>query len=261
MSAARDGSSLAGRAAIVTGSSTGIGAATARELAARGATVAVCSRSLERAERVVAEIQRAGGEALAVAADLTEPGGSEHVVEQTLNELGRLDILVNNAGMPMVAESTALSVDALRQTLELNLVAPFRCSQAAARHMLAAGQGVIINVGSVLAHAGMARRAAYAAAKHGLLGLTRSLSAEWAAGGVRVVSVDPGYVETDLMADGIRSGVVDAGALTSRMPLGRVARPEEIAGVVAFVASDAASYLTGTGILVDGGWTADVGGR
>jgi 3-oxoacyl-[acyl-carrier protein] reductase len=259
VSAAGDASSLAGRAAIVTGSSTGIGAATARELAARGATVAVCSRSLERAERVTAEIERAGGAALAIAADLTAPGGSEAVVERTLEALGRIDILVNNAGMPMVAESTALSVDDLRQTLELNLVAPFRCSQAAARHMLAARTGVIINLGSVLAHAGMARRAAYAAAKHGLLGLTRSLAAEWAAGGVRVVSVDAGYVETDLLTEGLRSGVVDAGALTSRTPLGRVARPEEIAAVVAFVASDAASYVTGTGILVDGGWTADAG--
>jgi NAD(P)-dependent dehydrogenase (short-subunit alcohol dehydrogenase family) len=251
--------SLDGRIAIVTGSSTGIGAATARELAAHGATVAVCSRSLERAERVAADIERGGGRAIAVAADLTATGGPEHVVDETIRALGAIDILVNSAGMPMVAESTALDAADLRRTLELNVVAPFRVSQAAGRHMLEAARGVIINVGSVLAHVGMPRRAAYAAAKHGLLGLTRSLAAEWAPRGVRVVSVDPGYVQSDLLTEAVRSGAVDASAMTARTPIGRVAQPQEVAAVVAFLATDAASYITGTGLLVDGGWTAHAG--
>jgi NAD(P)-dependent dehydrogenase (short-subunit alcohol dehydrogenase family) len=252
--------SLVGRVAIVTGSSAGIGAAIARELAACGATVVVNARSRDTAQPVADAIVRDGGRAVAIPADLIEAGAAEGLIERTVEDLGAVDILVNNAGMPMVAESVNLTDDDLRRTLELNLVAPFSCARAAARHMLPAGRGVIVNLGSVMGHVGMPRRAAYAAAKHGLAGITKVLAAEWAGRGIRVLSVDPGYVATEMVRESMRNGGFDPAVLQERTPAGRIAEPEEIARVVAFLASDAASYVTGSGVLVDGGWIAYGGG-
>jgi NAD(P)-dependent dehydrogenase (short-subunit alcohol dehydrogenase family) len=247
---------LQGRVAVVTGSSSGIGAATARELAARGASVVVNSRDRTRADVVAGAIEQAGGRALSVAADLTEPDGPAQLVEQAIERFGTIDVLVNNAGKGMVADSAELSADALRGVLELDLIAPFRCAQAVQPHMRAAGRGVIVNVGSVFGHFGMPQRAAYCAAKHGLGGLTKVLATEWAEHGIRVVSVDPGYVATELVTQNMRSGAFDAADLRRRTPLGRLGEPEEMGRVIAFLASDAASYVTGSQLLVDGGWTA-----
>jgi NAD(P)-dependent dehydrogenase (short-subunit alcohol dehydrogenase family) len=244
------------RVALVTGATSGIGLATALELAAQGAQVVVASRDEGRARAAAESVERAGAQALAVAGDLTAPGGPEQVVEHGFAWRGRLDVLVNNAGMPMAADSVELTADDLRATLELDLVAPFLCARAAGRRMLSAGRGVIVNVGSVASHLGMPRRAAYVAAKHGLAGLTRTLAAEWGPLGVRVVSVDPGYAATERVRGRVRSGELDDATMVAGTPLGRLAEPEEIARVIAFLASDAASYVTGAGVLVDGGWTA-----
>ena len=247
---------LTGRVALVTGSSSGIGKATALELSGRGVSVAVHSRSLARADRVVEEISRRGGEAVALAADLQEPEAACELVEQAGDRLGRIDVLVNNAGRSVVSESDQLPAAEWRSALELMLTAPFLCARAFARQLPAERDGVIINVASILGHVGLPRRAAYVAAKHGLIGLTRALACEWAERGIRVISIDPAYVSTDLVEESMRDGSFDRKSIEGRTPLGRLADPEEIARVVCFLASEEASYVSGSNVLVDGGWTA-----
>jgi 3-oxoacyl-[acyl-carrier protein] reductase len=250
---------LSGRVAIVTGSSSGIGRAIAGELARRRMSVVVTSRSPERAAATAAAIEREGGTALGVAAELTEPDAPAALVERSLDAFGRLDALVNNAGAGQVADSETLALADWQRIIDLDLSAPFRCAQAAARPMLAAGRGVIVNVSSLLGHLGLARRAAYGAAKHGLEGLTKTLAVEWARRGVRVVSVAPAYVATELLAGTSKAGGFTLEEVAHRTPLGRLAAPEEVARVVAFLVSDDASYVTGSSVLVDGGWIADGG--
>lgn len=249
------------RVALVTGSSSGIGRAIAVELARRGVSVVVTSRSAERAATVAGAIAEEGGRAVGVAADVTAPGAAIALVDGALAAFGRLDVLVNNAGAGQVAASEDVELDAFRRIVELDLVAPFACAQAAARVMLRAGRGVIVNVSSLTGHTGLARRAAYTAAKHGLEGLTKTLAAEWSPRGVRVVSVAPGYVATELLAGTMASGGFTEDDIAGRTPLGRLAQPEEVARVVAFLASDDASYITGSSVLVDGGWLGDGGWR
>ena len=250
---------LAGRVAIVTGSSSGIGRAVAAELAGRGMTVVVTSRSHERARATAAAIEDDGGTALGVAVELTDEDGPAALVERTLEAFGRVDVLVNNAGAGQVGDSETLAVEDWQRIIDLDLTAPFRCAQAAARPMLAAGRGVIVNISSLTGHIGLARRAAYTAAKHGLEGLTKTLGVEWARRGVRVMSVAPAYVDTELLAGTSKAGGFTLDDVARRTPLGRLAEPREVARVVAFLASDEASYLTGSSVLVDGGWLADGG--
>jgi len=218
--------------------------------------VVVTSRSDERAR---ATADALGEGAVGVGVELTEPGAPEALVERALQELGRLDVLVNNAGAGQVADSATLEPAEWQRIIDLDLTAPFRCSQAAARPMLAAGRGVIVNISSLLGHIGMPRRAAYAAAKHGLEGLTKVLGVEWAARGVRVVSVSPAYVATELLERTSSAGGFTLDDVAGRTPLRRLAEPEEVARVVAFLATDEASFVTGSSVRVDGGWLADGG--
>ena len=241
--------------AIITGSSDGIGLATARHLAKLGAAVVVNSRSQERAEDVARALRDEGLRATGIGADLATPAGVEHLIAQTLAAYGTVDVLVNNAGRPSVAPAEDLDIDAWRAVIDLNLTAPFLCAQLAGRVMLAKGNGVIVNVGSVFSRLGMPGRVAYAASKHGLDGLTATLGAEWGPRGVRVVSVNAGYTATGLVQRAMSIGGFSEEDIARRTPLGRLATPEEIAEVIAFVASDAASYVNGTHIYADGGWT------
>ncbi len=250
---------LTSRVAIVTGSSSGIGRAIATELSARGMSVVVTSRSAQRAQATAAAIEEQGGTALGVAVQLTDPDAPAALVARALEAFGRLDVLVNNAGAGQVADSQTLALADWQRIIDLDLSAPFRCAQAAAGPMLAAGRGVIVNVSSLAGHAGLPRRAAYGAAKHGLEGLTKTLAVEWARRGVRVVSVAPAYVATELLAGTSKAGGFTLAEVAQRTPIGRLAEPEEVARVVAFLVSDDASYVTGSSVLVDGGWIADGG--
>lgn len=242
---------LSGRRALVTGSTRGIGRAVAEAMAAAGARVAVTSRDAAAAQAVAAEL---GGGAVGLGADLTREDGPSTLVGAAVEVLGGLDVLVNNAGMAMVAGAVELSPADWRRTIELDLSAVFFCAREAARFMLAQGSGAIVNVSSIQAFTPLARRVAYATAKAGVVGMTRALAAEWAPT-VRVNAVAPGYVETQMVEELVRAGRLDAGAVAARTPLGRMARPEEIAAAVVFLASDAASYVTGETLMVDGGWT------
>jgi NAD(P)-dependent dehydrogenase (short-subunit alcohol dehydrogenase family) len=246
---------LAGRTALVTGSTRGIGRAIAEALAAAGARVAVNSRDAEAAGETAAAI---GGGAVGIAADLGTEGGPSSLVGAALQALGRMDVLVNNAGVAMAADSLELSRSDWRRTLEVDLNAVFFCSQEAARHMMASGSGSIVNIASVQAFAPLARRVAYATAKAGVVGMTKSLAAEWAPT-IRVNAVAPGYVATPMVEDLVRAGRVDPDAVAARTPMRRMARPEEVAAAVLFLASEAASYVTGETLMVDGGWTSWAG--
>jgi NAD(P)-dependent dehydrogenase (short-subunit alcohol dehydrogenase family) len=241
--------------AIVTGSSDGIGLATARRLAELGAAVVINSRSQERADAVVRSLCDDGLRATAVGADLGSAAGVERLIAGAIAAYGTIDVLVNNAGIPSVVPAEDLSVEDWRAVLDLNLTAPFLCAQAAGRIMLAKGKGVIVNVGSVFSRLGMPGRVAYSVSKHGLDGLTATLGVEWGPRGVRVVSVNAGYTATALVQRAMSTGRFSDDDIARRTPLGRLASPAEVANVIAFVVSDAASYVNATQIYVDGGWT------
>jgi 3-oxoacyl-[acyl-carrier protein] reductase len=242
------------RVAVVTGSSAGIGLAVARRLASSGAFVVVNSRDRDRAEAAARLLPPE--QVLAVAADVREPESVERLFEAAIAGFGHVDILVNNAGVPSAAPSEELALEAWQTVLDTNLTAAFLCSQAAARHMLPRGDGTIVNLASLWAHLGMPGRAAYAAAKHGLVGLTKVLAAEWGPRGVRVLSVSPGYTETDFVRGLAERGQIELESVIGRTPLRRLAQPEEVADLIAFLASDRASFVNGSDMVVDGGWTA-----
>jgi NAD(P)-dependent dehydrogenase (short-subunit alcohol dehydrogenase family) len=245
---------LEGRVAVVTGSSAGIGLAVALRLSELGASIVVNSRSEDRA-RAAAERLR-GRPVQVVAADVTDADDCERLITSAIDTFGGLDILVNNAGVPLAGASTEISPDAWRATLETNLTGPFLCAQSAARHMLKHERGVIVNVSSIWGHLGLPERAGYCATKHGLIGLTKVLASEWGPRGVRVLSVDPGYVETDFVIGLKESGRIDEANVLRRTPLRRMAQPHEVADLIGYLVSDRASYVNGSNIVIDGGWTA-----
>jgi 3-oxoacyl-[acyl-carrier protein] reductase len=241
----------AGRVALVTGGGRGIGAAIARRLAADGAAVAVnYVAHAAAADATVAAITAAGGRALAIGFDVGDPEGVRGGVARVVDALGGLDILVNNAGITRDALVLRLKEEDWEAVLRTDLTGVFLCTKAAARVMLKAGGGRIVNVTSVVAEIGNAGQAAYAAAKAGVIGFTKAVARELAGRNITVNAVAPGLVATEL-SDGISDGRRDAYRLA--IPLGRDADRAEIAGAVAYLTSPDAAYVTGHVLRVNGG--------
>jgi 3-oxoacyl-[acyl-carrier protein] reductase len=244
-------SALAGKVAVVTGSSRGIGRAIALELARHGASVVINYHSnASAAEEVVALIREQGGQAVAVQADVSSAGQAEHLVEATLEAYGTVDILVNNAGITRDTLLMRMSEEDWDAVLDTNLKGAFHCVKAVQRTFLRKRGGRIISISSVAGVMGNAGQANYAAAKAGLIGFTKSVARELGSRNITANAVAPGFVETD-MTNALPEGVIEAAR--AQIPLGRLGQPEDVAALVAFLASDAAAYITGQVICVDGG--------
>ena len=241
-----------GRAALVTGGGRGIGQAIALRLAQDGIAVAVNYRgSAEAAAETVRRIEEAGGKAIALAGNVADAAESTKLIADTVAQFGRLDILVNNAGITRDNLTMRMSEDDWDAVLTTNLKGAFLCSKAALRHLLKAREaGRIISISSVVGLLGNAGQANYAAAKAGLIGLTKSLAKEIASRGVTVNAVAPGFIATD-MTSGLSAEVQELAM--KAIPLGSFGTPQDIAETVAFLASPAARYITGQVISVDGG--------
>jgi 3-oxoacyl-[acyl-carrier protein] reductase len=241
---------FSGKVALVTGAGRGIGKAIAGALAGSGAAVAVNDIDAASAERTAGELGRG---ARAFPADVADPGAVARLVEDVIVHYGRLDILVNNAGIEPKAPILELSIDDWQRTLDVNLSAAFYTSQAAGRVMRAAGGGAIVNIASIAGHnIPLPNRASYVASKAGLVGFTRECAREFAAYGIRVNAVCPGVIETEMTAES-RGNAAQVEKWLADIPQGRLGQPPDVAGLVLFLCSDGAAYLTGQAINVDGG--------
>jgi NAD(P)-dependent dehydrogenase (short-subunit alcohol dehydrogenase family) len=255
-------SDMSNKVALVTGASSGIGRATAKLFAEQGAQVVVAARRQDELDSLVAEIESGGGAATAIQTDVAVAAEVERMVEHSIKTYGRLDYAVNNAGIEgRFAGITELTEADWDQVLGINLKGTFLGMQHQARAMLATGNGgAIVNVGSVNSFLGFATGAAYCTSKHGLIGLTTSVSAELASQGIRVNLVCPGIVDTPMhqrLRRDIGDEIYDQGVLPS-VHLKRAGQPEEIARAIVFLCSDEASYITGTTLTPDGGLTLTV---
>ena len=248
---------LDGRTALVTGAGRGIGRACALALAQAGAEVWLVARTKDEVEQAAAEIRAAGGRAHAARLDVTQPKS----FSQFVDAMPALDVLVNNAGTNIPEPFVEVSEAHLDQLLGLNVRAAFLCAQAAAKKMLEAPDrasrgGVIINMSSQMGHVGAVNRSVYCLTKHALEGLTKAMALELAPRGIRVVSVAPTFIETPMYRKMKEAKPEFAQWVSERIPAGRVGQPEDVAAAVVFAASPAASLITGTSLIVDGGWTA-----
>jgi NAD(P)-dependent dehydrogenase (short-subunit alcohol dehydrogenase family) len=250
------------KVALITGASSGIGRATALAFAAKGASVVLAARRQEELDSLVAEIEAGGGKATAIKTDVSKAQDVEQMVAHALATFGRLDYAINNAGIEgRVASIVDLPEDDWDKVLDINLKGNYLCLRYEARAMLDGGRGgAIINIGSVNSFLGLGGGAAYVASKHGQVGLTSSASAELAPHGIRVNIICPGFVDTPMhqRIRGIIGDEIFDQGLVPQVHLRRVGRPEEIASAILYLCSDEASFITGTTLTPDGGFTMTV---
>ncbi len=246
---------LEGKVAIVTGGARGIGAATAEALCREGASVVVTD-VLDDAGRAFAEkLAAAGRRARYAHLDVSDPAGWERLVAETVRDLGRLDILVNNAGIASMADVEEETPEGWARTIAIDQSGVWLGMRAAAPHLRGAGGGAIVNVSSIFGTVGgFGGSAAYHAAKGAIRTLTKNAAIRYAKDGIRVNSIHPGFIETPMIAP--VKGTPSEQAILAATPLGRIGRPEEIGDVIAFLCGPRASYMTGSEVYVDGGWTA-----
>jgi NAD(P)-dependent dehydrogenase (short-subunit alcohol dehydrogenase family) len=256
---------LAGRVAVITGASSGVGAAAARLFAREGAQVVAVARRRELLEDVIAEIRCAGGEGAVVVADLAAGEGAEQAFAGALDAFGRVDVLVNNAGAghsyglarPGAMDPVHTTTPALwDEVLAINLSSAFRLTRLVVPDMQARGSGSIVNVTSIAGYTGLADAHAYTAAKAGLINLTRSLAIAYARDGIRSNAIAPGSIDTPMVRPATLERFADEEARWQLAPMGRPATPEEVAYACLFFASDESSYCNGSVLAVDGGVTA-----
>lgn len=247
---------LNGKVAIVTGSTRGIGKAIAVRFAKEGAKVVVNGVSdIKKCEDVVKEIKKFGGEAISILADVSKRADVEKMISETVKKFGRLDIIVNNAGILDMTEFLELKEETWDRILAVDLKGTFLCMQTAAKQMIKQRKGgKIINIASIAGFVGFNRLAHYCAAKAGVVELTKEVAIELAPHKINVNAIAPGAIETDMTKDILADQQALKGFL-GLIPLGRIGKPEDIAGAALFLASDDADYVTGATIIVDGGWT------
>lgn len=247
---------LSGNVAIVTGGDGGIGLGMARGLARAGASLVVAARNPEKSAVAVAELQALGAQAIAIETDVSSEGSIEALVEQAVAHFGRLDVLVNNAGTNVRLPAQELTLEQWHQVLDTNLTGAFLCAKAAYPYLR--GGGKVINVGSMLSLFGSAVAAAYGASKGGVVQLTKSLAVGWAADGIQVNAILPGWIDTALtrtareQLPGLNERVL------ARSPSGRWGVPADFEGIAVFLASAASNFITGAAIPVDGGYSSEV---
>jgi 2-deoxy-D-gluconate 3-dehydrogenase len=246
--------SLAGRVALVTGASRGIGRAIALALGAAGAAVACAARSLDQVEATAASVEAAGGRGLAFSLDVTRADEVAAAVARAEAALGPVDVLVNNAGVTLEQPTLEVTDEAWERVLATNLTSMFRCARAVAPGMIRLGRGKIINVGSMYGALGVPRYAAYCASKAAVEGLTRSLAVEWARHGIQVNCLAPGYTNTDIPRAALADEKTRA-LFLSKVPARRVAEPEEAGALAVYLASPASDFMTGQTVRLDGGQT------
>ena len=241
------------RTAVVTGGASGIGLAISERLARDGAAVAIFDLAAGAAEEAAAKIAAAGGTASGFAVDVTDRRGIKAALAEVVPRLGSPTILVNNAGMDAFDPFLDISLELWEQVLRVNLTGTFNCCQAVIPAMLEAGWGRIVNISSSSTHSGVARMTHYVASKSGVIGLTKSLALEFAATGITVNTIPPGFIDTPMLRRASQRGELDIERATAMTPVGRPGRPEDIAAACAFLVSEEASYITGQILGVNGG--------
>jgi gluconate 5-dehydrogenase len=242
---------------VVTGGATGLGLQMATGLAEAGSHVVICSRKLENCEQAAAGIEQLGVKALAAACDVTKPDQVEALKDATLRKFGRVDVLVNNAGKAWVAPAEEMPLERWQQVMDLNVTAPFICSQIFGREMIKAKKGSIINIASIAGLRGRDPKAydsvVYSTSKGALVNFTRDLAVKWAKHNIRVNAICPGFFVTPLNRVLYERNKEN---IDRRIPLGHVGGPDDLKGIAVLLASDASSFMTGTVIPVDGGTVA-----
>ena len=250
--------SLAGRAAIVTGGNGGIGLGIAEGLARAGASVAIAARDRSKTDRAVKGLSELGTKVIGLDIDVADEASIANAVSAAAKEFGRLDVLVNNAGIAVRKQPQEYSAAEWDQVMDVNLKGTFLCARAAYPHMVEAGGGSIVNIGSMTSIFGMDWVSSYSASKGGVVQFTRSLAIAWAGDGIRVNAILPGWIRTELTSGyWTNPDNEDRFSLINRrIPAGRWGEPEDLAGLAVFLSSDAAAYVTGAAIPVDGGYSS-----